>query len=107
VYDPTVALMVLLGGAGTLAGPIIGALLLEPLQQYLTVQFGAVAEGLDLVVYGFIFLAVIYLLPEGIVPTLRRTWSMWRAVLVARSAAKTPSTSGKEPSSILAEKGES
>jgi hypothetical protein len=48
-------------------------LLLEPLQQYLTAQLGAV--GLDLIVFGVTLLAVILLLPEGIIPTLRKLWA--------------------------------
>jgi branched-chain amino acid transport system permease protein len=106
-YDPTVALMVLLGGAGTLAGPVLGALLLEPLQQYLTIQFGSIAEGLDLVIFGAIFLAVILWLPEGIVPTLRRRWTdlrMARGKAEARSPAA-GTTSGRE-AAVIAKKGE-
>jgi branched-chain amino acid transport system permease protein len=77
VYDISVALMTFLGGLGTLLGPIIGALLLEPAQQYITIQFGS--NGMDLVLYGGLFLIIIYLLPDGIVPALRRRWAMWTA----------------------------
>ncbi len=72
-FDVTVALMALLGGIGTLAGPLVGAVLLEPLQQYLTVEIGVV--GLDLILFGAVLLVVILWLPEGIVPTLRRLWA--------------------------------
>ncbi|HZR39735.1 MAG TPA: branched-chain amino acid ABC transporter permease [Ktedonobacteraceae bacterium] len=79
-FDPTFdvapTLMVFLGGAGTLLGPVIGAVLLEPLQQYLIVQFGAV--GLDLILYGSLMLLVILQVPRGIVPTIRRLWVNWR-----------------------------
>src|SRR5258708_39558395 len=66
--------MALLGGAGTLWGPIIGALLVVPLQQYLTLQYGA--QGWDLILYGLLLLGVIRLLPEGIIPTFSRRWSI-------------------------------
>lgn len=72
-FDVTIALMTLLGGIGTLIGPLIGALLIEPLQQFLTVEIGTV--GLDLILFGLILLAVILWLPEGIVPTLRKLWA--------------------------------
>jgi len=39
VFDISVALMAFLGGLGTLAGPLLGALILESSQQYLTVSF--------------------------------------------------------------------
>ena len=71
-FDVTVALMALFGGIGTLGGPLLGALVLEPLQQYLTVSIGTV--GLDLIVFGAALLAVILLLPEGVIPTLRKWW---------------------------------
>ncbi|HTD19710.1 MAG TPA: branched-chain amino acid ABC transporter permease, partial [Ktedonobacteraceae bacterium] len=68
-----IPLMALLGGAGTLWGPIIGALLVVPLQQYLTLQYGA--QGWDLILYGLLLLGVVRLLPEGIIPTFLRRWS--------------------------------
>ena len=71
-FDVTVAVIVFLGGVGTLSGPILGAVLLVPLQQYLTLQYGQ--NGVDLMIYGALFLAVILLLPEGIIPAVRRQW---------------------------------
>lgn len=75
--DIAVALMAFLGGLGTLAGPIIGALILEPTQQYFTVNYGA--SGYYLIIYGALFLAIMLLLPEGIVPTLRKWLGRWLA----------------------------
>ena len=37
-FDLSVALMAFLGGLGTVAGPVLGALILEPAQQYLTLH---------------------------------------------------------------------
>ncbi|MBV9710256.1 MAG: branched-chain amino acid ABC transporter permease, partial [Ktedonobacteraceae bacterium] len=77
-FDVTIALMAILGGIGTLVGPLVGGLLLEPVQQYLTAQLGIV--GLDLILFGVILLAVILLLPEGIIPTLRKRWTKRTAI---------------------------
>jgi branched-chain amino acid transport system permease protein len=70
--DPLVmvgtVLMAFLGGKGTLWGPTLGALIVAPAQQYLAYRVGA--SQLYLVSYAAIFLAVILLLPRGIVPTL-------------------------------------
>ena len=77
LFDLALALMAFLGGLGTLAGPILGALVLESTQQYFTLQFGS--SGYYLIIYGALFLAVILLLPEGIIPTLRKKWPEWRA----------------------------
>jgi branched-chain amino acid transport system permease protein len=79
LFDVLIALMAFLGGLGTISGPLLGALLLEPAQQYLTIAVGQ--NGLNLVVEGLVFLAVILLLPEGIVPAVSNR-------LFGRSAAR-------------------
>jgi branched-chain amino acid transport system permease protein len=61
-------LMAFLGGVGTVSGPLLGALIEVPLQQYLTMQVGT--QGWDLVLAGFMFLLVIRFLPEGLMPSL-------------------------------------
>ncbi len=78
LFDIAIALMGFLGGLGTLSGPILGALILEPTQRYFTMQFSA--NGYYLIIYGALFLAIILLLPEGIVPTLDKYWMKWNAV---------------------------
>ncbi len=72
LFDVAIALMTFLGGLGSLGGPILGAFLLEPTQQYFTVRFSE--NGYYLIVYGLLFLGIILLLPEGILPTLRKIW---------------------------------
>jgi len=66
VFDISVALMAFLGGLGTLAGPLLGALILESSQQYLTVSFSN--GSLYLILFGSLFLIVIMFMPRGIVP---------------------------------------
>jgi branched-chain amino acid transport system permease protein len=68
LFDVSLALMAFLGGIGTLSGPLLGALVLETLQQKLTQSFSG--TGTYLIAYGILFLAVILLLPRGVVPTL-------------------------------------
>jgi branched-chain amino acid transport system permease protein len=74
VFDITITLMCFLGGVGTLVGPILGALLLGPLQQYITLQVGSIGTGLDLLVFGALLLIILLFLPEGIVPSLQHLW---------------------------------
>jgi branched-chain amino acid transport system permease protein len=78
-FDLAVAVLVFVGGIGTLSGPIIGALLLIPLQQYFQLQFGNL--NLYLIAYGVLFILILRLLPAGIAPSITR---LWRSVLVAR-----------------------
>jgi branched-chain amino acid transport system permease protein len=63
-----IALMAMLGGAGSLWGPIIGAAVLVPLKSYLKEWLGARAGlvGLDLVIYGVIIMVVSAVEPRGI-----------------------------------------
>ena len=76
LFDISIALMAFLGGLGTLAGPLLGALVLESLQQYFTQTFSA--GGTYLVVYGVLFLAVVLLLPRGVVPSVSQILSARR-----------------------------
>ncbi len=63
-----IALMAMLGGAGSLFGPIIGAAVLVPLKSYLGVWIGAKAgfAGLDLIVYSSIIMLIAAFEPRGI-----------------------------------------
>ncbi len=72
LFDVAIALMTFLGGLGTLSGPILGAFILEPTQQYFTILLSQ--NGYYLVIYGLLFLTIILMLPEGIIPTLRKLW---------------------------------
>jgi branched-chain amino acid transport system permease protein len=82
LFDLSVALMAFLGGFGTLAGPVLGALILEPLQQWIGITFtnGYTSD----IVLGVLFLAVILFMPRGIVPTGGEFLTKWRAVQARR-----------------------
>jgi branched-chain amino acid transport system permease protein len=66
LFDVSLALMGFLGGMGTIVGPLLGAAVLESLQQYMTQTFSG--NGTYLIAYGVLFLAVILVLPRGVVP---------------------------------------
>ncbi|HEV2451928.1 MAG TPA: branched-chain amino acid ABC transporter permease [Streptosporangiaceae bacterium] len=93
-FDLTVALMGFLGGFGTLAGPVLGALILEPVQQQLTIQFtnGYLSE----ILLGGLFLVVIVFLPRGLIPsatewlTAGRAWQARRRPATKRGAGPSP-----------------
>jgi branched-chain amino acid transport system permease protein len=71
--DPLVmigaVLMTFLGGRGTLWGPLVGALVLVPAQQYMLIHLGG--SQLYLVGYAGVFMVVLLVLPRGILPSLR------------------------------------
>jgi branched-chain amino acid transport system permease protein len=72
-----IALMAMLGGAGSFWGPVIGAGVLIPLKSYLKEWLGAAAGlvGIDLIIYGLIIMLISAFEPRGIwgiVERLRR-----------------------------------
>ena len=65
----------IVGGLGTLAGPILGAFLLTPLGEGITLAteaLGIQAAGVKQLVYGIMLLLIVKFLPEGVWPWLRR-----------------------------------
>ncbi len=92
LFDVSLALMGFMGGMGTLSGPIIGALIIIPTEQYFALEYGT--SGLYLIAYGALFLAVILLLPEGIVPTVSKRWAALKA---QRAGTLTATASAEEP----------
>jgi ABC-type branched-subunit amino acid transport system ATPase component/ABC-type branched-subunit amino acid transport system permease subunit len=58
--------LTLFGGAATLWGPVIGALVLIPLATLLNGFFGSVLPGLQGIVFGVAIVAVILVAPEGL-----------------------------------------
>ncbi len=76
-----IALMAMLGGAGSLWGPIIGAGILIPLKSYFKEWFGARAGlvGLDLILYALIIMVVSAVEPRGIWGLVEKARSRQRA----------------------------
>lgn len=72
IYTVTMVIMVVAGGKGTLAGPVVGGLLFGGLPSVLR---GFSGPELQWIVYGGLMILLIFLLPEGIVPTIRRAWA--------------------------------
>lgn len=69
----------IIGGAGTLLGPILGSFILTPLAELSRQYFGQSGlHGAHLVVYGVLLVAVVLFLPQGAYPYLRRVLSRRR-----------------------------
>jgi branched-chain amino acid transport system permease protein len=78
-----VLLMVISGGAGTLLGPIVGAGLVVIVK---SVVSGFIERWNFLL--GAIFVAIVILMPEGLVPGSARLWRLaWRKIATARKPA--------------------
>ena len=82
LFDLAVVLMAFCGGLGTIAGPVLGAVVLEPTQLWLNLQEsnGYVSE----ILFGALFLVVILFLPRGVLPTAAEYVTSGRAWLQRR-----------------------
>ncbi len=67
-----ICLVAVLGGVGTVAGPLIGAAVLVPMSEFTRVYLGAGGRSLDLVVYGLLIMLVAAFEPAGLVGLARR-----------------------------------
>lgn len=65
----TMVLMAIVGGKGTVAGPVIGAVILITINEYFVATFGSTA--LNIVATGLIMMAVLLFFPAGIIGTLK------------------------------------
>lgn len=90
LFDVAIALMAFLGGLGSLTGPLLGALILEPAQQYFPLQFSQ--NSYYLIIYGALFLIVILLMPRGIIPTFQVHWRIYQTG---------NETGGRSPHSVI------
>jgi branched-chain amino acid transport system permease protein len=68
-YTVTMVIMVVAGGKGTLAGPIVGALLFTALPEALR---ATTSWQWQMLAYGLILVLLVFFLPRGIVPALSR-----------------------------------
>jgi branched-chain amino acid transport system permease protein len=65
-----------IGGAGTLVGPILGSFILTPLAEASRYYFGQSGlHGAHLIAYGTLLVAVVLFLPQGAYPFLRRLFA--------------------------------
>ena len=88
LYTVTMVIMVITGGKGTLAGPLVGGLIFGMLPVILREFASPVAQW---IIYGgVLMILVLYFLPQGIVPAAARMWQQLRRI--GSSAAATAPT---------------
>ena len=67
-----IVLVGVLGGAGSLWGPLVGAWVLEIIQEETRVHLSGVGNAFDLVVYGLLVMLIAVVEPAGLVGMGRR-----------------------------------
>jgi branched-chain amino acid transport system permease protein len=78
-----IIIWVIVGGLGTLVGPIIGCLIM----QYLATALGTQQLANTNLIFGVIFLAFVLLVPRGIVPSVGALRARWLRARSSRPAA--------------------
>lgn len=75
IYTVTMVIMVITGGKGTLAGPIVGGIIFGFLP---VVVRSFAAPTVQWMLYGGLMIVIIFVLPQGIVPAVERWMARWR-----------------------------
>jgi branched-chain amino acid transport system permease protein len=105
VLSVQIVLAVILGGRGTIWGPVIGAFLIESINELANQQLGG--GNSRLLIFGGLLVLAILLLPKGIIPSIQEFWERRRArgreALVGsrigpRPAWATAGANGRHPS---------
>lgn len=60
-------LITIMGGAGSLMGPLAGAAVLIPLQEYTRAFWGGLGGGIDLIIFGLLIIIMVVKQPAGMV----------------------------------------
>jgi branched-chain amino acid transport system permease protein len=69
-----IAFIALIGGRGSIAGPVLGALLLKPVGDFSRIYFGATLPGLHLIIFGTVLVLVMIFQPRGLQEPLTRVY---------------------------------
>ncbi|HWQ78204.1 MAG TPA: branched-chain amino acid ABC transporter permease [Anaerovoracaceae bacterium] len=89
------ALIALIGGQGTVFGPVIGAFLLIPLSETLSASLGSTISGLHLFLYGVVMIFVVLFMPKGIYgPIQNLLTKIWNLILNAKDRKKVTKPGG-------------
>ena len=67
-----ICLVAVLGGVGTLWGPLIGAAILVPLSEGTRIWFGGTGKAVDLLVFGGLIMLISVIQPGGIMALAQR-----------------------------------
>ncbi len=70
-FSVVIALIPILGGAGTVAGPMLGAIVLVPISEYSRVLFSGTGRNVDLLIYGFLIMLISVYRPDGLAGLFR------------------------------------
>jgi len=65
------ALVSILGGVGTLFGPVVGAVVLTSIEELTRIAFGGTGRGTDVIIYASLIIVIAVFYPTGLIGWLR------------------------------------
>jgi len=68
-----VLLIAVLGGVGTIWGPLIGASILIPISEFTRIYFGGTGRSIDLIIYGILIILICIFRPAGIISLIPKS----------------------------------
>jgi branched-chain amino acid transport system permease protein len=75
------ALVSILGGVGTLFGPVVGSVVLTSIEEFTRIAFGGTGRGTDIIIYAGLIIVIAVFYPTGLV-------GWWRTLRWPRLRAK-------------------
>jgi branched-chain amino acid transport system permease protein len=77
ILSVLMTVIVVLGGVGTVWGPILGAAVLVPLSEFTRLYIGGGGGALDMIIYGALIIIVAEYEPLGVIGLIRRLKNKW------------------------------
>ena len=65
------ALVAILGGVGTLLGPVVGSVVLTGIEEFTRALFGGTGRGTDVIIYASMIIGIAVFYPTGLLGWLR------------------------------------
>ena len=72
--------LAVVGGSGTVLGPVVGGISLHAISELIQFYFGDLAQGLHLFIYGLIVVFVIMFKPQGIIDILQKYYNRFLGI---------------------------
>jgi len=88
-----IAFIALIGGRGSILGPVLGAMLLKPVSEITRIYLGDILPGMHLIIFGLVLIVVMRYQPKGLIVPARRLFN--------RLVGKSSEPSGKNPEATI------
>jgi branched-chain amino acid transport system permease protein len=97
------ALVSILGGVGTLLGPVVGAVVLTSIEEFTRIMFVGTGRGTDVIIYASLIIIVAVFYPTGLIGWVRsfKERRAARASAVRQDAAHAATLGASSPGSAL------